>query len=158
MKGFPCRKFSISWKGARFQGLSSGFLLAGTQSVPLSETRGSGSCLEAGGNDTGVFLPNNKGQTVGEKYSGIEFLLTPGRAPASGSPLEGTPVPRYGVFRVRSQDRSRSYEKWKTSDKDNLPYLRIWKSSTYSSRLRPALGRLYKANLNRKARDRHFKA
>ncbi|KAF3591481.1 hypothetical protein DY000_02021727 [Brassica cretica] len=53
MKGFPCRKFSISWKGARFQGPNSGFLLAGTRSVSLSGTRGSGSCLEAGGNDTG---------------------------------------------------------------------------------------------------------
>ncbi|KAF3563340.1 hypothetical protein DY000_02014925 [Brassica cretica] len=37
---------------------------------------------------------SNKGQTVGEKYSGIEFLQTPGRTPASGSPLEGIPVPR----------------------------------------------------------------
>ncbi|KAF2548378.1 hypothetical protein F2Q70_00023126 [Brassica cretica] len=31
---------------------------------------------------------------VGEKYSVIQFLQTPGRTPASGSPLEGTPVPR----------------------------------------------------------------
>ncbi|KAF3587952.1 hypothetical protein F2Q69_00028860 [Brassica cretica] len=38
---------------------------------------------------------SNKGKTVGEKYSGIEFLQTPGRTPASGSPLRGTPVPRY---------------------------------------------------------------
>ncbi|KAF2546452.1 hypothetical protein F2Q70_00021556 [Brassica cretica] len=38
---------------------------------------------------------SNKGKTVGEKYSGIEFLQTPGRTPASGSPLGGTPVPRY---------------------------------------------------------------
>ncbi|KAF2579064.1 hypothetical protein F2Q68_00004769 [Brassica cretica] len=30
----------------------------------------------------------------------IEFLQTPGRTPASGSPLEGTMVPRYGVFRA----------------------------------------------------------
>ncbi|KAF2573687.1 hypothetical protein F2Q70_00002785 [Brassica cretica] len=37
---------------------------------------------------------SNKGQTVGEKYSGIEFLQTPGRTPASGSLLEGTPVLR----------------------------------------------------------------
>ncbi|KAF2576038.1 hypothetical protein F2Q70_00003715 [Brassica cretica] len=48
---------------------------------------------------------SNKGQTVGENYSGIEFLQTPSRTPASGSPLKGTPVPRNGVFRVRSQDR-----------------------------------------------------
>ncbi|WZZ45711.1 hypothetical protein YC2023_041970 [Brassica napus] len=52
MEGSPCRKFSISWKGARFQGPNSGFLLAGTWSVPLLGTRGSGSCLEAGGNGT----------------------------------------------------------------------------------------------------------
>ncbi|KAF2579193.1 hypothetical protein F2Q68_00005032 [Brassica cretica] len=46
--------------------------------------------------------------------------------------------------------------KWKTSDKENLPYFRIWKSLTYSTRLRPALGRLYKGNLNPKAEDGHF--
>ncbi|KAF3596673.1 hypothetical protein DY000_02022321 [Brassica cretica] len=34
-------------------GPNSEFLLAGTWSVPLSGTQGSGSCLEAGGNDTG---------------------------------------------------------------------------------------------------------
>ncbi|KAF3535649.1 hypothetical protein F2Q69_00023595 [Brassica cretica] len=59
MGGSPYRKFSIFWKGAQFQGPNSRFLLAGTWSVPLSETRGSGSCLEAGGNDTGIFFPNN---------------------------------------------------------------------------------------------------
>ncbi|KAF2573350.1 hypothetical protein F2Q70_00004303 [Brassica cretica] len=42
---------------------------------------------------------SNKGQTVGEKYSGIEFLQTPGRTPASGSPLGGTPSPRYKILR-----------------------------------------------------------
>ncbi|KAF2566227.1 hypothetical protein F2Q68_00025434 [Brassica cretica] len=60
MEGSPYRKFSISWKGARFQGPNSGFLLVGTWSVPLSGTRGSGSCLEAGGNDTGIFFPNRR--------------------------------------------------------------------------------------------------
>ncbi|KAF3555766.1 hypothetical protein F2Q69_00013649 [Brassica cretica] len=59
MKGSSYRKFSIFWKGARFQGPNSGFLIAGTWSVPLSGTRGSGSYLEAGGNDTGVFFPNS---------------------------------------------------------------------------------------------------
>ncbi|CAG7894139.1 unnamed protein product, partial [Brassica rapa] len=44
---------SISWNGARFQGPNSRFLLAGTWSFSLSGTRGSRSCLEAGGNDTG---------------------------------------------------------------------------------------------------------
>ncbi|KAF2569727.1 hypothetical protein F2Q68_00025593 [Brassica cretica] len=58
MEGSLYRKFSISWRGTRFQGPNSGFLLAGTWSVPLSGTRGSGSCLEVGGNDTGVFFPN----------------------------------------------------------------------------------------------------
>ncbi|KAL0684136.1 hypothetical protein Bca4012_050984 [Brassica carinata] len=58
MEGSPYRKFSVSWKGARFRGPNSVFLLAGTQSVPLSGTRGSGSCLEGGGNDTGIFFPN----------------------------------------------------------------------------------------------------
>ncbi|KAF3539850.1 hypothetical protein F2Q69_00023174 [Brassica cretica] len=42
-----------------------------------------------------------------------------------GSPLEGTPVPRYGVFRVWSQDRSPSSGKWKTFDMENPPYFRI---------------------------------
>ncbi|KAF2599475.1 hypothetical protein F2Q68_00010343 [Brassica cretica] len=69
---------------------------------------------------------------VGEKYSGIEFLQTPGRTPASGSPLEGTlvlriplggtPVPRYEVLRVRSPGPPPSLGKRKTSDKENLPY------------------------------------
>ncbi|KAF3567476.1 hypothetical protein DY000_02014454 [Brassica cretica] len=103
---------------------------------------------------------------VGEKYSGIEFLQTPGRTPASGSPLEGTPIPRIPARRNPVSPlwsfpgpvpRSRpSSGKWKTSDKENLTYFRIWKSLTYSNRLRPALERLYKGNLNPKARDRHF--
>ena len=59
MEGSPYQEFSIFWNGARFQGPNSGFLLAGTWTVPLSGTRGSGSCLEAGGNDTGVFFPNS---------------------------------------------------------------------------------------------------
>ncbi|KAF3534076.1 hypothetical protein DY000_02039647 [Brassica cretica] len=99
----------------------------------------------------------NKGQIVGGKYSGIEFLQTPGRTPASGSPLGGTPVPRYEVLRVRSQGPSPSRWKRKTSNKENLPNFQIWKSLTYSNRLRPALERLYKGNLNPKAGDRHFK-
>ncbi|KAF3593469.1 hypothetical protein DY000_02021391 [Brassica cretica] len=37
---------------------------------------------------------SNKGQTVGEKYSGIGFFQTPGRTPASGSPLGDAPGPR----------------------------------------------------------------
>ncbi|KAF3602315.1 hypothetical protein F2Q69_00035291 [Brassica cretica] len=82
----------------------------------------------------------NKGQTVGEKYSGIEFLQTPGRTPASGSPLGSTPGPVPGI--------TPSSGKWKTSDMDNLPYFRIWKSLTYSNRLRPTSRRLYKGKSN----------
>uniref|UniRef100_M4F6Q2 Uncharacterized protein n=1 Tax=Brassica campestris TaxID=3711 RepID=M4F6Q2_BRACM len=82
---------------------------------------------------------------------------TLGRTPASGSPLGGTLVPCYEVLRVRSQRPPPSPWKGKTSDKENLPYFRIWKSLTYFNRLRPALRRLYKGNLNPRARDRHFK-
>ncbi|KAH0868019.1 hypothetical protein HID58_075041 [Brassica napus] len=59
MEGSPYRKSSISWKGGLSLGLVPGFLLAGTWSVPLSGARGSGSCPEAGGNDTGVFFSNS---------------------------------------------------------------------------------------------------
>ncbi|KAF2582599.1 hypothetical protein F2Q68_00004715 [Brassica cretica] len=52
----PVNRMYFRMLGARFQGPSSGFLLAGTWSVPLSGTRGSGSCLVAGGNDTGAPL------------------------------------------------------------------------------------------------------
>ncbi|KAF2589817.1 hypothetical protein F2Q70_00039086 [Brassica cretica] len=55
----PYRKLSISRKRGRSLGLVPGYLLAGTWSVPISGSRGSGSCLEAGGNDTGVFFPNS---------------------------------------------------------------------------------------------------
>ncbi|KAF3575478.1 hypothetical protein DY000_02031604 [Brassica cretica] len=60
--------------------------------------------------DTGLWVPARRrpgsplGSTPGpvpgttsfveEKYSGIEFLQTPGRTPASGSPLGDTPSPR----------------------------------------------------------------
>ncbi|KAF3529960.1 hypothetical protein DY000_02039607 [Brassica cretica] len=100
---------------------------------------------------------NELPEAVGEKYSGIEFLQTPGRTPASGSLLGGTPAPCYEVHRVRSQGPPPSPGKRKTSDKENLPYFRKWKSLNYSNRLRPALERLYKGNLNPKAGDRYFK-
>ncbi|KAH0867437.1 LOW QUALITY PROTEIN: hypothetical protein HID58_074459, partial [Brassica napus] len=54
--GSPYQKSSISWKGGRSLGLVPGFVLAGNWSVPLSGTRGPGSSLVAGGNDTG-FAP-----------------------------------------------------------------------------------------------------
>ncbi|KAF3587391.1 hypothetical protein F2Q69_00029053 [Brassica cretica] len=90
---------------------------------------------------------SNMGQTVGEKYSGIEFLQTPGRTSASGSPLEGTPVPRIPARRNSGSllwsflgtvpGSPPSPEKWKTSDKENHPYFQVWKSLTYSNRIRP---------------------
>ncbi|KAF3575147.1 hypothetical protein F2Q69_00059399 [Brassica cretica] len=48
MEGSPYRKSSISRKRGQSMGLVPRFLLAGTWSVPVSGTRGSGSCLEAG--------------------------------------------------------------------------------------------------------------
>ncbi|KAF2586408.1 hypothetical protein F2Q70_00035630 [Brassica cretica] len=97
----------------------------------------------------------------------IDVVETPGGTPASGSPLEGTPVPRIPARRNPGSPlwsfpgpvlgSPPSSGKWKTSDKENLPYFRIWMSLTYSNGLRPALGRLYKGNPNPKARDRHFK-
>ncbi|KAG5384244.1 hypothetical protein IGI04_035714 [Brassica rapa subsp. trilocularis] len=96
MEGFPCRKFFISWKRSRFQRPSSVFLLAGTWSVSLSGTRGSGSCLEAGGNYTRVFFPNclpiisrfrhrSQGITCALKSTGI--------AHSQQAPLRQNPIP-----------------------------------------------------------------
>ncbi|KAF3486143.1 hypothetical protein F2Q69_00054238 [Brassica cretica] len=61
-KAIPMQNVNIDFGeqiGARFQGPSSGFLPAGTWSIPLSGTRGSGSCLDAGGNDIGAPLRQN---------------------------------------------------------------------------------------------------
>ncbi|KAF2609339.1 hypothetical protein F2Q68_00044080 [Brassica cretica] len=44
----------------------------------------------------------NKEQTVGKKYSGIEFLQTSGRTPASGSALGDASDPHNEALRVRS--------------------------------------------------------
>ncbi|KAF3504774.1 hypothetical protein F2Q69_00042270 [Brassica cretica] len=52
------------------------------------------------------------------------------------------------IFPGPVQGSPPSSGKWKTSDKENVPYFRMWKSLAYSNRLRPALGRLYKGNLN----------
>ncbi|KAF3564631.1 hypothetical protein DY000_02016334 [Brassica cretica] len=62
----------------------------------------------------------------------IEFLPTPGRTTASGSPLEGTPVPRIPArrnpgsplwsFPCPVPGSPPSSGKWKTSDKENLPW------------------------------------
>ncbi|KAF2547338.1 hypothetical protein F2Q70_00023109 [Brassica cretica] len=73
MEGSPCWKFSIFWKGARFQGPNSGFLLAGTWSVPLSGTRGSGSCLEPGGNDTEAGPRSIGLASLGSTQAGTHF-------------------------------------------------------------------------------------
>ncbi|WZZ45174.1 hypothetical protein YC2023_041433 [Brassica napus] len=80
MEGFPSRKFSISWKGARFRGPSSEFLLAGSRSVPLSGTRGSGSCLEAGENDTGAPLRQDPVPLIWISWVPLkpELILNPG--------------------------------------------------------------------------------
>ena len=72
----------------------------------------------------------NKEQTVGEKYSGIEFLQTPGRTPASGSLVGDAPGPHWEALRVWSQGPPLSSGKWKYSDKGILPYFWIWKSLT----------------------------
>ncbi|KAF2573740.1 hypothetical protein F2Q70_00002848 [Brassica cretica] len=75
-------------------------------------------------------LSRNKGQTVGEKYSGIKFLKTPGRTKASGSPLGDTTGPCWEALWVRSQGPPPSSRKSKYSGKGILPYFRIWKSLT----------------------------
>jgi len=117
MEGSPYRKFSISWKGARFQGPNSGFLLAGTWSVPLSGTRGSGSCVEAGGNNTGVFFPNSLPliSRFCHQSRGITSALKPtGVAHSQQAPHRQDPVPLISIAWValkpelilnRSEDR-----------------------------------------------------
>ncbi|KAF3573121.1 hypothetical protein F2Q69_00059163 [Brassica cretica] len=70
MEVSPYRKSSISWKGGRSLGLVPWFLLAGTWSVPLSGTRGHGSCPEAGGNDTGVGLCSISLAVLGSTQAG----------------------------------------------------------------------------------------
>ncbi|KAH0854479.1 hypothetical protein HID58_069209 [Brassica napus] len=81
MEGSSYRKSSISWRGGRFLGLVPGFLLAGTWSVPLSGTRGPGSCLEAGGNDTGASLRQDSGPSVSLSWIPLkpELILNPGK-------------------------------------------------------------------------------
>ncbi|KAF3606757.1 hypothetical protein DY000_02050133 [Brassica cretica] len=96
MECSPYRKFSIFWKGARFHGPNSGFLLAGTWIVPLSGTRGSGSCLEAGGNDTRVFFPNSLPliSRFRHRSRGITCALkSTGVAHYQQAPLRQDPVP-----------------------------------------------------------------
>ncbi|KAG2250132.1 hypothetical protein Bca52824_080268 [Brassica carinata] len=95
MEDFLCRKFSISWKGARFQGPNSGFLLAGT-GRSLSGTRGSGFYLEVGGNDTGVFFPNSLPliSRFRHRTRGITCALkSTGVAHSQQAPLGQDPVP-----------------------------------------------------------------
>ncbi|KAF3565534.1 hypothetical protein DY000_02014370 [Brassica cretica] len=93
---------------------------------------------------------------ISSSNSGLEFLQIPGRTPASGSPLEGTPVPRIPARRNPGSPLRTfpgpvpgsppSYRKWKTSDKENLPYFRMWKSLAYSNRLRPTRTRVLTQN------------
>ncbi|KAF3558389.1 hypothetical protein F2Q69_00014125 [Brassica cretica] len=110
----------------------------------------------------------SKGSLLRMSNSGHQLLDPRWKEPRfPKSPLEGTPFPRIPARRnpgspLRStpgpvpRTAPSPPGKWKTSDKENLPYFRIWKTLTCSNRLRPALGRLYKGNLNPKARDRHF--
>ena len=60
------------------------------------ESREATMCKGFGSTLTGPALQwyiNLPSRLLEKKYSGIEFLETPGRTPASGSPLGGTPVP-----------------------------------------------------------------
>ncbi|KAF3547649.1 hypothetical protein DY000_02009285 [Brassica cretica] len=92
MEGSSYRKSSISWKGGRSLGLVPGFLLAGTWSVPLSGTRRPGSCLEAGGNDIGVFFPNSLPLIA--RFRGITSALkSTGVAHSQQAPLRQDSVP-----------------------------------------------------------------
>ncbi|KAF3589257.1 hypothetical protein F2Q69_00030621 [Brassica cretica] len=84
----------------------------------------------------------------------------PGLEPQEGHRPRGPRLeaPRFPAMKYSGpgpKDYPFSREK-ENSDKENLPYFRIWKSLTYSNRLRPSLRRLYKGNLNPKARARHF--
>ncbi|KAF3547505.1 hypothetical protein DY000_02008185 [Brassica cretica] len=81
MEGSPYWKSSISWKGGRSLGLVPGFLLAGTWSVPLSGTRGPGSCPEAGGNDTGLPFRQDSAPSVSLSWVPLkpELILNPER-------------------------------------------------------------------------------
>ncbi|KAF3581362.1 hypothetical protein DY000_02031090 [Brassica cretica] len=74
---------------------------------------------------------------VGEKYSGIIFLRTPGRTLTSGSPfkeLSRSPLPGTQGSVPGTTPCSK---KWQLFDKENLPYFQIWKTSTYSNRQEP---------------------
>ncbi|KAF3513727.1 hypothetical protein F2Q69_00006762 [Brassica cretica] len=126
--GSPYRKSSISWKGGQSLGLVS---------VPVSGPAGLGPAwrLEAGGNDIG----------------------TPNKTPASVSPQGYTRGPCLEALWIRSQGPPLSSGKRKISDMENLPYFRIWKSLTYSNRLRPTSRQQYKEGLNPRTGDRHFK-
>ncbi|KAF3521410.1 hypothetical protein F2Q69_00047184 [Brassica cretica] len=102
------------------------------------------------GKNTQVLIPPNPRQSTG-------LWIPAGRNPGSQDSRWNEPrFPSTKYSGSGPQDRPFPPGKWKTSDRENLPYFRIWKSLTYSNRLRPALGRLYKGNLNPKARDRHF--
>ncbi|KAF3496900.1 hypothetical protein DY000_02053560 [Brassica cretica] len=81
MEGSPYRKLSISRKRGRSLGLVPGYLLAGTWSVPISGSRGSGSCLEAGGNDTGAPLRKDSASSVSLSWIQLkpELVLNPGK-------------------------------------------------------------------------------
>ncbi|KAF3518082.1 hypothetical protein DY000_02060884 [Brassica cretica] len=57
MEESPYRKFSISWKGARFQGPNSGFLLAGPGTFPYRGPEGLGPAWRLEEMISGYFSP-----------------------------------------------------------------------------------------------------
>ncbi|KAF3590526.1 hypothetical protein DY000_02022119 [Brassica cretica] len=90
MEGSSCRKFSISWKRARFQGPNSGFLLAGTRSVPLSGTRGSSRGITCALKSTGVA----QSQQAPLRQDPIPLVTSPSFSLAFRSFLPSTPEMR----------------------------------------------------------------
>ena len=69
IEGFSLSEVFHFLEGSRVQGSSVGFPLVGTRGTHLPVIRGSKSCLEAGGNNTGIFFPNNSLPSV----TGIEW-------------------------------------------------------------------------------------
>ncbi|KAF3527965.1 hypothetical protein DY000_02043282 [Brassica cretica] len=130
MEGSPCRKSSISWKGDRSLGPIPGFLLAGTWSVSLSGTRGPGSCLETGGNDTGIFFSNSSPsaglRSIGLAIRGTlkpELILNPGRSLFVKDSLGDLEI-FYFLFSVFKKERVRRIFRMHDASPQIIPDLR----------------------------------
>ncbi|KAF2563945.1 hypothetical protein F2Q70_00017553 [Brassica cretica] len=119
-------------------------MITGSRRSPVVKLEPSPSLLGKRSNSGGVTTRSTRQSAdIARSAGSIEFLKTPGRIPASGSPLEGTPVPRIPARRNPGSPlwsfpglvpgSPPSSGKWKTFDKENLPYFRIWKSLTYSN-------------------------